>query len=58
VGAWWWVKGKVRFSGLGFVRRARDGGVDGSAIVMCDEREKKKKTRDATQKTRRKTARS
>jgi len=38
-------KGKgQRFSGLGFVRRARDGGVDGSAIVMmCDEEKRKKK---------------
>lgn len=41
----WWIKGKVRFSGLGFVRRARDGARDGSAIVMCDEREERKNAR-------------
>ena len=40
-------KGQV-FRFIGFVRRARDGARDGSAIVMCDEREEKKKTRDAT----------
>jgi len=49
----WWVKrgGGLRersgfFRFIGFVRRARDGARDGSAIVMmCDERREEKKKR-------------